>query len=185
MKLYPLLLVLLIALCVLAVASMLLPEPDGARGTDHPAFGNMKHGGSGEARIAETLWLNWVFGVLTLLVFVTLIAIGARKGGDLRGLGRRLGLTAVGCIIAWTCLVISYKQYMTTESHTLFLALPAPSAIMLYVLLPVTALLTAFYVIGFQRWILTEDDLAEYERLLADRKISADSSESTIAEDQG
>jgi hypothetical protein len=74
---------------------------------------------------------------------------------------------------------------MTTESHTLFLALPAPSAIMLYVLLPVTALLTAFYVIGFQRWILTEDDLAEYERLLADRKISADSSESTIAEDQG
>jgi hypothetical protein len=69
MKLYPLLLVLLIALCVLAVASMLLPEPDGARGTDHPAFGNMKHGGSGEARIAETLWLNWVFGVLTLLVF--------------------------------------------------------------------------------------------------------------------
>ena len=162
---------------------MLLPEPDGARGTDHPEFANMMHGGAGEAKHAGRLLLNWVFGVLTLLVFVTLIAIGAMKGTNLRGLGQWLGPAAIGCMVAWTCLVISYRQYMTTDSHALFLALPAPSAIMLYGLLPVTALLTLFYVVGFHRWILSEDDLAEYERLLA-RKESAERTPEASSEEE-
>jgi len=183
MKLFPALMVLLIAMCVLAVASMLLPDPAGARGTDHPEFANMKHGGSGEAKHAGRLWLNWLFGVLTLLVVVVLIAVGARKGDSLRGLGARLALTALASVAAWTCLVISYARYMTTDSHALFLALPAPSAIMLYGLLPVTALLTVFYVVGFGRWILSEDDLAEYERLLADRDLSAGSPEASTVEE--
>jgi len=184
MKLFPILMVLLIAICVLAVASILLPDPVGARGTDHPEFANMMHGGAGEAKHAGRLLLNWVFGVLMLLVVVVLIAIGARKGKGLRGLRSPLGLTALASIVAWTCLVISYKEYMTTDSHALFLALPAPSAVMLYGLLPVTALLTVFYVVGFRRWILSEDDLAEYERLLAGKEPAERTPEPSIAEEK-
>jgi uncharacterized membrane protein YhaH (DUF805 family) len=177
MKLYTPLLALLIAICALAAASMLLPESDGARGSDHPEYSNMKHGGAGFEKHADRLWLNWAFGVLTLLVFVTLIAIGARKGRDLRGLGWWLASTAVGSIVAWSALVLSYSRYMTAQSPTLFLAMPGPSAIMLYGLLPVTALLTAFYVVGFHRWILTEEALSEYDRMLEEKNsVSADES---------
>jgi len=94
-------------MCLLALASMLAPEPAAARGVDHPIHSNMKHGGSGEARHAGVLWLNWGFGVLSVLVCATLIAIGAGKGKSLRGLGPWLWLTTIGCVIAWTYLVLS------------------------------------------------------------------------------
>lgn len=170
MKLYITLLVLLVTMCLMAVFSMITPEGEGARGVDHPVYSSMKHGGSGEARHADILWSNWAFGTLSILVFATLVAIGARKGESLRGLGPWLCLTTVGCVIAWTWIVLSYRTYMTDASPTLFLALPLPSALMLYVLLPTTTLLTFVYVVGFKRWILTDTDLATYEQLLTDRK---------------
>ena len=108
--------------------------------------------------------------MLSLLVLTTLIAIGAGKGKSIRGLGPWLWLATVGSVVAWTCVVLSYRQYMTEASHSLFLALPLPSAVMLYGLLPTAAVLTLFYVIGFKRWILTDEDFATYESLLADRQ---------------
>jgi len=184
MKLYTTLLILLVAMCLLALASMLAPEPAAARGVDHPVHSHMKHGGSGEARHADALWLNWGFGVLSILVFATLIAIGTSKGRSLRGLGPWLWLTTIGCVIAWTYVVLSYRHYMTEASHSLFLALPLPSAVMLYVLLPTAAFLTFFYVVGFKRWILTEDDLETYESLRADRKRRAADSDPRAAEER-
>lgn len=184
MKLYTTLLILLVAMCLLAAASMLAPEPAAARGVDHPLYSSMKHGGSGEARHADVLWSNWGFGVVAILVFATLIAIGASKGRSLRGLGPWLWLTTIGCVVAWSFLVLSYRDYMTEESHSLFLALPLPSAVMLYVLLPTTALFTLFYVVGFQRWILTEKDLATYESLLAARKRIEEHVEEPAAEER-
>jgi len=181
MKLYTALLVLLIAMCILAAVSMLVPEPAGGRGTDHPDFANMKHGGSGEAKHAGRLWLNWAFGTLSILVFAVLIAIGARKGRDLRGLGSWLWLTTTGSLIAWSLVVLSYSTFMTDSSPTLFLALPAPSAWMLYALLPTAAALTLLYVVGFRRWILTDQDLAAYEELLANRKPPVESTDSPAA----
>jgi hypothetical protein len=184
MKLYTTLLILLVAMCLLALASMLAPEPAAAHGVDHPVHSHMKHGGSGEARHAGPLWLNWGFGVLSILVFATLIAIGASKGKSLRGLGPWLWLTTIGCVLAWTYLVLSYRNYMTESSHSLFLALPLPSAVMLYLLLPTAAFLTLCYVVGFKRWILTEDDLATYESLLADRKRREENAEPFPAEER-
>ena len=157
-------------MCLLALASMLAPEPAAARGVDHPVHSSMKHGGSGEARHAGVLWLNWGFGVLSIIVFATLIAIGARKGLSLRGLGPWLWLTTIACVLALTFVVLSYRSYMSETSHSLFLALPPPSAVMLYMLLPAAALLTLLYVIGFKKWILTEEDFETYESLLADRQ---------------
>ena len=171
-------------MCLLAVASMLAPEPAAARGVDHPVHSSMRHGGSGEARHAGPLWLNWGFGVLSILVIATLIAIGTSKGGSLRGLGPWLWLTTIACVLAWTYVVLSYRVYMSETSHSLFLALPPPSAAMLYLLLPAAALLTISYVVGFKRWILTEEDLATYESLLADRKRQEEDPEPFAAEER-
>lgn len=171
-------------MCLLALASILAPEPAAASGVDHPIHSSMKHGGSGEARHAGVLWLNWGFGVLSILVFATLIAIGASKRKNLRGLGPWLWLTTIACVFAWTYLVLSYRQYMTEATHALFLALPTPSAVMLYLLLPTAAILTLFYVIGFKRWILTDEDLETYEGLLADRQQRESQSEPFTPEER-
>lgn len=184
MKLYTTLLILLILMCLVALVSILTPEPAAARGVDHPIYSSMKHGGSGQARHADVLWLNWSFGALSILVFAVLIAIGARKGKSLRGLGWWLCLATIGCIVAWTLVVLSYRKYMGEEIHHLFAALPMPSALMLYLLLPTAALLTLFYVVGFKKWILTEEDLATYENLLEARKLRDKKSEPT-AEGEG
>jgi hypothetical protein len=41
---------------------------------------------------------------------------------------------------------------------------------MLYGFFPVTILFNLLYVIGFNRWILTEEDYQEYKRLVAERR---------------
>lgn len=170
MKLEKILFTLLIAMWIVTVITIQIPEVDGSRGTEHPTFANMSHGGSGIDRHAKVLWLNWAFGILTILILAVLIAFGARKKTALRGLERWLVMATIGCLFTWTWLVLSYRRYMTEDSHTLFVALPPPSAIMLYVLLPISVLFSIFYVVGFKRWILSDEDLADYEHLLARRK---------------
>jgi len=183
MKLEKTLLALLVMMWIVAIITTLMPEIEGARGTAHPDFVSMSHGGSGVDRHAQVLWMNWAFGMLTILIFAILLAFGSRKRESLRGLGRWLVITTIGCLGAWTWLVVSYQRYMTEDTHALVFALPAPSAVMLYVLLPISVLFNIFYVVGFKRWILSDEDLADYERLLAARKASQHPDKNQLPED--
>lgn len=116
------------------------------------------------------LWLGWAAGVLEILLFAGLVALGVRRGGGLRGLGVPLACGTAAYIAVWTWLVVAYRGYQSDPSPALFLALPAPTAIMLYVLWPMPLVFVIFFVAGFRRWVLTEDDEAEFERLVARRR---------------
>jgi hypothetical protein len=164
------LLILIIILGIMSVVIMLQPEPEGAQGVDHPRISAMKHGGSGLDRHVRLLWLHWGFGVLTILVLVTLVALGARSRDKLRGLGGWLLVSGAGYVAAWTWLTMTYKEYMYDSSGALFLAFPAPTAVMMYIFLPVSLIFNVLYVAGFKRWVLSDDDLAAYEELVAARQ---------------
>jgi hypothetical protein len=162
-------LLIVIAMWVVVIGVMMLPEVEGGYGVDHSEFPTMKYGGSGSDRHADVLWYGWAFGALIFLLVVSMVALGAAKMERLRGFGPWLLLEAVALIGAWTWLVVAYRDYLTEDVHALYLGFPAPTAIMFYVLLPCMVVFNLVLVGGYKRWMLSDSDFAEYERLFAER----------------
>ena len=159
----------ILALCVVVALIAFLPAVGGS--VAHPDYSTMRHGGSAERPAddqSSELWLGWLFGVAVFLVFATLIAFGARR--RIRDLGRWLALAFIAVIGAWTWLISAYRGYLDDPEPALYLALPAPTAIMVYLFLPLTLMFVLFFVLGFNRWVLPPEDIAEYERLLAAKR---------------
>ena len=154
-------------LVIVAVALLLsTPELGDVDGKPHERFSTMASGGSGSARHANVLWLGGLFGAAALAYCVALMAFGARKSASLRGLGPPLAASLAVALAFWVWLLVSYARTMDGGTVSFFLTLPGPSAIMLYGLFPVTILFNLLYVIGYKRWILTENDYQEYERVI-------------------
>ena len=155
-------------LVVVAVALLVsTPELGDVGGKPHERFSTMASGGSGSARHANVLWLGGFFGAAAIAYYVALMAFGARKDSSLRGLGKPLAASFGVALAFWVWLLVSYARTMDGGAVSFFLTLPGPSAIMLYGLFPVTILFNLLYVIGYNRWILTEEDYQEYKRIVA------------------
>lgn len=160
-----------LAIATVVGIAMLVPEAPEGHGVTHPEFPSMLSGGSGPARHGPVvLWLGWAFVVLQTLSFAVLMAFGVQKGKQLRGLGKPLLYCTTAHLVALTWIVLSYQRYTGETTHSLFLGFPAPTALLLYVLWPLTMVFSFCFVIGFKRWVLSEEDLAEFERLLAKRR---------------
>ena len=159
----------LLLLVTVTTAILLTPEVGDVGGKPHDQFATMSSGGSGVERHENVLWLGGLFGAVTLLFLVALMGFGARKGASSRGLHGPLLVSLALSLGAWVWLLVSYTHYLRGDSETFFLALPAPSAVMLYALFPLTILFNLLYVVGFDRWVLTPKDYEDYERLLAQR----------------
>ena len=65
--------------------------------------------------------------------------------------------------------MLTYHGAMQNGPGVFILAFPIPSPILLYVLWPLMGLFTLCFVIGFRRWVLSDDDLEAFERLAAER----------------
>jgi hypothetical protein len=98
------------------------------------------------------------------------MAFGTRRGAPRQASARWLVVGLCAFLAAWTVLVLAYRTYMLEGPVRLFLGFPLPTAIMLYVLFPASLIFTVAYVAGFRRWVLSEDDEASYERLLAETR---------------
>ena len=66
----------------------------------------------------------------------------------------------------WSALVLAYHGQSIADGTALFLGFPAPTAWMLFALWPCPLIFTVYYVVGFDRWIATPEDLAELDRTL-------------------
>ncbi len=167
MKLERIVFALVLAISAVVLVTMLVPEGEHAQGLEHPSFATMRHGGSGVARHAGILWLGGAFGGLAITLFVALMAFGTRRGDSLRGLGPKLILGLVAYLAAWSWLVFAYRGYMNEPDHSLVLGFPLPTAIMLFVLWPVSIVFNLVFVVGVKHWVLSDQDHERYQQLVA------------------
>ena len=161
----------LIALCAVVLAVALTDEPADSRGIDHPSFETMRQGGDSD-RHDSVLLLGWLYGTLSIALIVGLMALGLRRGGRLPGRSGPallVGLTLV--VLVFTLLVLSYRGYVVPGAgRTLFGSFPRPSAWMLYGLWPVPLVFAALYMRNFDRWVISEEEVAEFEQLVAESR---------------
>ena len=163
-----------VVLLVLALGiAWVIPAADGVGGHPHDVHMSMRQAGSGPDRHEGLLGVGWAFGMLSIFIFVLLIGFGCRRGDGFRGLARPLVAAFCVYVGVFTWMMVAYADYMVAPGGPLILGFPLPSAIMLYLLYPVTAILNLYFVVGYRRWVLTGDDEARYVELVERHKARA------------
>jgi Na+/proline symporter len=107
-KLDRVLLAILVALWVVTLGIMVIPEPHGSLGAAHPDLAGMRQGGSGLERHGPVLWAGWAFGAVGIVFYVALMAFGTRRGAPRRASARWLVVGLCTFLGAWTWLVAGH-----------------------------------------------------------------------------
>ena len=186
MKLHLILYALLIGLCGVLVVMFLIGEvpfteavaegdDDPVRtylghGFAHPEIPAMDVGGDGAARHEKVLWLGWVYGIIQIVFFLTLLAFGSRKNGIVGPMLKPIALGGVVYIAIFTMMFVAYRGYADEETHALFLSLPKPTAWMIYGVWFFPLCYMFLYMFNFDSWTFTEEDQVEFDRIVAARR---------------
>ena len=166
MKPWRLVFAIALGLAAILIAAVNWTEQPRSQSTDHPEFAGMQRSGVDAEPDAGLLWIGWTFGTLQITFFAAMLALGARSRRGLRGLGVPLIAASLVYLAIWSALVLAYRSQANVDDPVLFLGFPAPTAWMLFALWPCPLIFTFYYVVGFDRWIATPEDLAELERTL-------------------
>jgi hypothetical protein len=134
----------------------------------------MRQGGDGLERHGPILLGGWLFGCAIILCFGALIRFGAVRRPARKRLATLLSILTGLYLAAWSWLVWAYRGSLEAAGLSgagpdLILTLPRPTAIMIFVFWPVSMLFGVVFVVGFDRWVLTEEQEAAFERLVASR----------------
>jgi hypothetical protein len=162
--------VLLLAMCVVIGAAFVIDEvpADLGHGFAHEQFPSMDKGGPGVSRHTPTvLVMGGIFAALQTVFIIACLAFGVRRRGNVGPFKIPLlvgGLFFTGIVVL---LVVSYRQYMLDPDPALFLSLPGPTAWYLYGFWPLQLFFVALYVLMFDRWVTTDDDMARFRQILA------------------
>lgn len=170
MKLPWLLFAILLAMCFVLGYVLTIEEVGAGHGVVHPRFSTMLQGGDALERHGPILSWGWTLGVLEIALFVGLLALGLRHR---RVLGRRkwpLLAGGVAYVAVFSLLIRAYEIYGGSDVHPLFLSVPIPTAWMLYGLFGIPLYFHLVYVVAFDRWVLTPEDLERFQELVAARR---------------
>jgi hypothetical protein len=166
MKTWKLVFAIALGLAAILIAAVNWTERPQAPSVDHPEFAGMQQSGADAEPDAALLWVGWSFGALQIGFFAAMLALGARSRRGLRGLGVPLIAASFVYLAIWSALVLAYRSQTNAEDPVLFLGFPAATAWMLFALWPCPLIFTFCYVVGFDRWIATPEDLAKLEQTL-------------------
>jgi len=169
MKLHWILFGLLLAMCVVVGIFFVLDEvPLGqTAGYAHAQFPGIDQGGPGLIRHASIIWLAWGFAVLQTVFLIVCLAFGVPHGERRQRLKVPLVIAGVLLICIVTMMFVSYQQFMMEDTHPLFFSFPVTTAWYLYGFWPFQFFFVLLYVVVFHRTIVTDDDLAKFQKLLA------------------
>lgn len=184
MRLDLLLFATVLGMCAVLVGAYLIPErpvedvvqADGTvaqvvrgHGVPNPAVGTMLAGGEGAARYENVWWLGLAFGLLQVVFFVGALAFGANKKSGLGPLKVPFIVGGIAYAAVFTAMVLAHRSYAASDTHSLFLGFPIPTAWMMYGVWLVPLVFMFAYLFLFDSWIYTEEDRNRFERLLAEQ----------------
>ena len=159
-----------IGLAVVIGIAFFIPELGLARGHAHLQFNSIRQGGVPHS--SAVIWLGWVFGIITLLLFFFVLSLGAARQNRLRGLGKPFIVICALIAATWTGIVLTYQAYVSNPEQELLFGFPLPTALMIFVFPSVSLLITILFVVRFPKSIFTDEDLGKYEQLLDDEEKS-------------
>lgn len=152
------LLTLAIALLVLLITATLTYDSPYAKPTGHPQFEQMEVGGVRAIEDAKHWRMGLAFGVVMIMVFMSLLMIGVQNIDQRRPLQWMIAAGAIVYISAFVAVMVAYRNYATAETPSLTGPFPAPTTIMMFGLWAAPVVFTLIYCIGFHRWFVEDED---------------------------
>ncbi len=139
-------------------------------GIGHPDYKTMLAGGSGGDRHDNILWIGCAFALLQAVLFVSLLIFGMRK--QERPGPALVPLLAGGAVFAtiFAMLFLSYRRYMHDRDPDLVLALPEPTAWMIYGVWLFPVVFVFIYRRYFGSWFLTDADMERFNAIVAENR---------------
>jgi hypothetical protein len=161
-----------VAVWVLAIGAVVatlawLPEPPGLGGSRHPDLASMRQGGEESGAL---LGVGWTFGCCIILCFSALVHFGALRGPGRARLAWFLRAVTALYLGAWTWLIWTYRAGLGAADPELVMAVPAATAIMLWVFWPISMLFSLLFVVGYRRWVLTPEEESAFAALVRDHR---------------
>jgi len=163
---FRLLLGLLVALLLTLGVSLLMPASTQPTAQVHPVAPSLLQSTGGLAEHPATLWLGYVMGLLMIGIMAVAVWIGLRKRDRATPLNRWMRAAFVGYALVFTALTVTYASYTGDPETAFFGGFPAPTAWMIYGMWLFPLLFVGLYMALFDRWVLTEDDLARFQELV-------------------
>lgn len=118
-------------------------------------------------------WMALFFGIGILIVFSFIMFLGFRKGG--RKLNPQLKqslLAGMGLYIAcFIIMTIVYWQYHDGTNLEYFMGVPSPTAWMLFGLGLAPLYFTTIYIIKFNDWVISPEELDEFHDIVRKRRL--------------
>lgn len=162
---------LLLAMWLVVGAICLFQEGHLGRGVQHSRLKTMDQGGAGD-RHDGLLVTGWLFGAISIGIFVCLTAFGVR--GDRRPwlLFAQLVLGTLGYVGVYTAMMWTYREF-AGDGETQFISwLPTPTAIMLFGLWAAPLYFVGLYVWYFNEWVFSSSDEEKFRQLVAAQRKS-------------
>ena len=157
--------ILLIALWGVVLAILLTPEVPNGHGYQHSRFAEMDKGGNGADRHESLFIAGWMFGLLLIAFFVSLLLWGTttRKHWLLFLVG---GLIYEG---VFGMLCFSYWKSLTDPNVAFIGSFPASVSWLLFGIGLTPAFFIGLYVIYYDRLIFPTENARKFELLVQQR----------------
>ncbi len=123
----------------------------------------------GDPASESVIWLGWAFGAFAIALIFSMFALGTVRNRSFRGMGWPIVSVFIATIAAWTAVIVAYEGFVSNPQQSLLFGFPLPTGLMIFVMLPVMCLINIVFVIWFPKSVLTEEDLDDLERVLAEQ----------------
>ncbi|AWT59000.1 MAG: hypothetical protein DF168_00172 [Candidatus Moanabacter tarae] len=170
MKTTSLLLLLLLSIALVSGAIVAIPESPNNHGQAHEVFSTIHSGGSGLERHGSVLLFGWLLGLLVVGTIVTGFALGLQRKEKVGPLRTYLTIGGIIYGVLFSVLFLTYFSYIQGDETPQLFGFPLPTAIMLFALWPMPVYFIVLYVWGFDRYIVTSQDLERFKETLNRRR---------------
>ena len=134
----------------------------------HSEINGMKTGGDGAARIKGIETASFAIFAALFILMTVLITTGISKRYRTLKFWFGMGIITLIILFVWYRLFHSYMIFLKTGELKYYMGFPEPTAWMIFGLWGGGALYTLLYVIGFRRFIYTEEDEETLKNIVED-----------------
>jgi len=166
MKFWWFIFALLLGLCLILFGVLFSGESGELHGMAHPKHTAMAIGGPAPSRHEHLLGIGWAFGALQIVLFVSLLPLGARKqtaetDGSVRKHLTFMAFAFVGACLVYLAIFSAVMLLYRSEIHSLepafVFSFPRSTLVMLLVLWSWPVVFVLVYVAAFHRIIVSND----------------------------
>ena len=168
----PILVLLGLLVFMLGLSALILgiPEPINGHGMAHHAVDGMRQVGDIRQQSDPVFGAGYLLGILIYLVISVLVYLGVQPAKRDRKLVMAHTAATLLVLGMWSLLMYLFRQYLLTGDPMIVFGFPLPTLVMLLGVWIAPMSFSLIYILGFRRWVFTQEDEKAFRELLESKR---------------